>query len=62
MTKKSDRMLSDKQAVKVAKKAGSLLRSHKSASRKGISVSSGAIVVTHGKITISKSSTVAKSE
>ncbi len=62
MARESGRMLSDKQAVMVAKKAGSHLRSHASASQKGISVRSGAIVVTNGKITISKSSTAAKSK
>lgn len=60
MAKESGRMLSDKQAVKVAKEAASHLRSK--TPQKGISVRSGAIVIADRKVTISKSSTAAKSK
>ena len=55
MEKTSGRMLSEKQAVRVAKKAGYHIGSTRSDSKRGISVRSGAIVITDGKITISKS-------
>lgn len=51
MQKRLGRLLSDKQAVKVAKKAGAYMNSG-SKSQKGISVSSGAIAIADGKITI----------
>ncbi len=55
MKKTSGRVLSDRQATEVAKKAGSHVRSIRSASQKGISVRTGSIEIADDKITISES-------
>ncbi len=55
MEKRPDRIISDDQAIKVAAKAASHMRSAAAASWRGINVRTGSIVITDDEITISES-------